>query len=117
MKKPISVDDYISAQPAKIAERLLQIQKVVKKAAPDATEKLSYSMPYYALNGSLLYFMSHKHHIGFYPMKSAITKFSKDLEGYKTHVATVQFPHDKPLPLPLIKRIVAFRVKEQRAKI
>jgi uncharacterized protein YdhG (YjbR/CyaY superfamily) len=73
-------------------------------------------MPYYSLNGRLVYYMAHAHHIGFYPMKTAVSKFAGDLKGYKAHVATVQFPHDKPLPLPLIKKIVDFRAKEQRAK-
>ena len=117
MKKPDNVDDYIAAQPATVAARLQRIRELIKNEAPDATEKLSYGMPYYSLNGRLIYFMAHQQHIGVYPMKSAVRKFDKELAPYKTHVATIQLPHDKPLPLPLIKKIVKFRVREQRAMI
>ena len=40
-------------------------------------------------------------HIGFYPMPSAIKAFAKELAKYKTAEGSVQFPHDKPLPLTL----------------
>ena len=49
-----------------------------------------------------------KKHIGFYPMPSAIKAFTKELTKYKTAKGSIQFPHDKPLPLTLIKKIVRF---------
>ncbi|MEO8712881.1 MAG: DUF1801 domain-containing protein, partial [Parafilimonas sp.] len=53
-----------------------------------------------------------KNHIGFYPTPSAIKAFAKSLEKYKTSESSIQFPLDKPLPLPLITKIVKFRVQE-----
>jgi uncharacterized protein YdhG (YjbR/CyaY superfamily) len=46
-------------------------------------------------------------------MPSAITKFKKELETYKTSKGTIQFSYDAPLPIALIKKIVKFRVEEQ----
>ena|SRR5579884_1282828 len=116
MKKPDSVEEYIAAQPAEVAKRLRQIRDIIKQEAPDAQEKLSYGMPYYSLNGRLIYFMTHAHHIGVYPMKSAFTKFEEELAPYKASVATIRLPHDQPLPLPLLKKVVRFRANEQRGK-
>jgi uncharacterized protein YdhG (YjbR/CyaY superfamily) len=42
--------------------------------------------------------------------------FKKELAAYKQGKGSVQFPHDKPLPLGLIKKIVQFRVKENVEK-
>ncbi|SRR6266404_5246725 len=116
MKKPKDVDEYIAGAPEEVRDKLVQIRQVVHQAAPDSLEKLSYGMPYYGLNGRLLYFSYFKDHVSLFAMPSAITKFEKDLTGYKTSKGTIQFSLDKPLPLALIKKIIAFRTEEQRAK-
>jgi len=72
-----------------------------------------------ALHGSLVYFAAFKNHLGFFPASSAVfDEFFDDLAPYKqSGRGTVQFPHNKPLPLDLIRRIVAFRVDENLAKV
>ena len=57
-------------------------------------------------------FAAHKNHIGFYPTPSAVHAFAKALSKFHTARGSTQFPLDKPLPLPLIRKITAFRVKE-----
>jgi uncharacterized protein YdhG (YjbR/CyaY superfamily) len=47
-------------------------------------------------------------------MPSAIKAFANELAEYKTAEGSVQFPLEKPLPLPLIKKIVKFRVKKSK---
>jgi uncharacterized protein YdhG (YjbR/CyaY superfamily) len=42
--------------------------------------------------------------------------FEAELSSYKRAKGSVQFPIDEPLPLPLIRRIVEYRVKENREK-
>lgn len=116
MKQYKTVDSYIADQPADIQAKLKNIRKIVKKSAPKATEKISYGIPYYSLNGRLVYFAAFRNHIGFYPMTSTIKAFKKDLAGYETSKGTVRFPHDKPLPLPLIKQMIDFRIKENLSK-
>jgi uncharacterized protein YdhG (YjbR/CyaY superfamily) len=69
-------------------------------------------MPAYSYQKILVTYAAFKHHIGFYPMPSAIKAFAKDLKNYKTAEGSVQFPLDRKLPIALIKKIVKFRVKE-----
>ena len=57
-----------------------------------------------------------KHHIGFYPTPGGIEAFEAALSKYKGAKGPVQFPLDQPLPLDLIRSIVAFRVQEHAAK-
>ena len=59
-----------------------------------------------------MHFAAYKKHIGFYPAPSGIAAFQEELKIYKTSKGAVQFPIDRPLPLDLIKQIVAFRVAE-----
>jgi uncharacterized protein YdhG (YjbR/CyaY superfamily) len=88
------------------------LRKVIKEAAPEADEKISYRMPSYALNGPLVYFAAFKDHISLFPTGSPMEGFKEDLSKYRTAKGTLQFPLDKPMPYDLIGRIVKFRVAE-----
>ena len=107
-----NVDDYIAGFPKPTQKLLRQLRTTITKAAPQAEEVISYQMPAYNLYGRLVYFAGYQKHIGFYAMPSAIEKFKKELEDYTTSKGTVQFPLDKPLPLPLITKMIVFRAKE-----
>lgn len=107
-----NIDEYISAFPPEIQERLTELRECILKAAKDAEEKISYGIPTFVFNGNLVHFGGYENHIGFYPGASAIKKFSPKLERYKCSKGTVQFPHDTNIPLKLITQIVNFRKKE-----
>ena len=64
----------------------------------------------------LVWFAAFQHHIGFYPGARALKVFKRDLSPYKSAKGSVQFPHDAPMPLPLITRIVKFRLKQNLSK-
>jgi len=115
-KTATNFDDYLQRFSKDVQHRLQKIRLTVKKAAPQAKEKISYGIPAFTLNGMLVWFAAFKNHIGFYPRTSAIATFKKELSAYKGAKGSVQFPFDKPLPLPLIRRIVKFRVKENLSK-
>lgn len=107
-----TIDEYIIQFPPGIQEILKELRKVIKEAAPDAQEKISYGMPAFVLHGNLVYFAAFKNHIGFYPAPNGIDAFKQELSEYKGSKGTVQFPIGKPLPYDLISRIVKFRVAE-----
>lgn len=109
-----SVDEYILNSPPELHERLEKLRKVIKEAAPDAGEKISWGMPTFILHGNLVHFAVHKNHIGFYPAPSGIEAFKDELSEYKSSKGAVQFPIAKPLPFELISRIVKFRAAENK---
>ena len=116
-KKPKDIDDYISWFEGDVKKQLEEIRTIIHKAAPAATETISYSMPAFKMNKVLVYFAGYNHHIGFYPTPSAIVKFAKELSGYATSKGAVQFPIDQALPKQLIQDMVTFRIKEDAGKI
>jgi uncharacterized protein YdhG (YjbR/CyaY superfamily) len=115
-KKPISIDEYIGEFPNDIQEILEKVRMTIQKAAPDATEKISYSMPAFEQNGIVVYFAAFKNHIGLYALPSGHEAFQEELSKYKSGKGSVQFPLDKPMPFDLITKIVKFRVKENMEK-
>ncbi len=113
-KGPKSIDEYISGYTGEVAERLTKLRRTISEAVPDAQEKISWQMPTFYLYRNLVHFAVHNKHIGFYPAPSAIERFEKELEGYKTSKGAVQFPLDAPLPFGLVAEISKFRALENR---
>ena len=111
-----SVDEYIAAQSKTAQSKLKRVRSAIAQAAPDATEKISYRMPTFYLNGNLIHFAAFEKHIGFYPTASGVAAFEEELSGYKYVKGSIQFPMDRALPIALIQKIVKFRVEENSKK-
>jgi uncharacterized protein YdhG (YjbR/CyaY superfamily) len=110
--RPANVDGYIDAAPAGARKKLREMRACIRAAAPGATEGLKWGMPAFSYRRILVTFAAFKNHIGFYPTPSAVTAFRKDLAKFATAKGSIQFPMEKPLPLALIRKITAFRVRE-----
>ena len=108
-----TIDDYIAEFPPATQQALEQVRALITAEAPDATETISYAIPTFDMDGQhLVHFAGYARHIGLYPMASGTAAFQEELKPYKSGKGSVQFPLSKPLPLELIRRIVAFRVSE-----
>lgn len=111
-----TIDAYIQTFPKGIQEKLEKIRETIKKVSLGATEKIAYGIPTFFLYGNLVHFAAFKDHISFFPASSGVSKFSKELNIYKTSKGTIQFPLDMPIPYDLIQKITTFRVKENISK-
>lgn len=107
------IDTYIAEFPKEVQEKLASIRKIILEEDPAIKEDWKYNMPAFVLNGPLVYFAGYKNHIGFYAIPTGHKAFEEELKLFKQGKGSVQFPLDSPLPLELIKKIVAFRVAEQ----
>ena len=109
---PKTIDEYIKGYPKNIQKLLNGIRHTIKKAAPEATEKISYQIPTFYLNGNLVHFAAFRDHISFFPTSAGVEAFKDELSEYKTAKGTIQFPLDKPIPLDLITSITEYRVSQ-----
>lgn len=114
--RPKSITEYINAAPKEARKKLREMRACVRAAAPNATEGIKWSMPALSYKRILVMYAGFTHHIGFYPTPRAVRAFRKELGGYKMATGSIQFPLTKPLPTTLIRKIVAFRVKESLEK-
>ncbi len=110
--RPKSITEYINAAPKEARRKLREMHACIRKSAPGAKESLKWGMPAFSYRRILVTFAAFKHHIGFYPTPSAVRAFANDLSKFATAKGSIQFPLEKPLPLPLIRKITAFRVRE-----
>lgn len=108
-----NVSEYIAEFPEEVQEKMKLIRSLIKKAAPESTEGISYHMPAYKLNGKpLVYFGGFVNHIGFYATPVTHAHFKDQLSGYKNGKGSVQFPHREPLPEQLILAMIQFKASE-----
>ena len=91
---PTSVADYIATAPADKRAPLRELRRTIKAAAPKASERISYGIVGYKLNGKTLV------HFGYAKAHYAL---------YGTSERTTRFPADEPLPLGLVTKIVKGR--------
>jgi uncharacterized protein YdhG (YjbR/CyaY superfamily) len=112
-----SVEDYIASQPEAVRSVLARVRGAIRKAAPGASEAISYQMPTYTLHGSrLLYFAAWKQHYSIYAAtEQVVGAFQTELAAYKVDKGTIRFPLSEPVPVKLIERITRFRAKEVAA--
>jgi len=110
--RPTSITEYINAAPKGARKKLRELRACIRASAPGAKESLKWGMPAFSYRRILVTFAVFQHHIGFYPTPSAVRAFAKDLSKFTTAKGSIQFPLEKPLPLPIIRKITAFRVRE-----
>jgi uncharacterized protein YdhG (YjbR/CyaY superfamily) len=113
---PKTIDAYIDAAPKEARKKLREMRACVRKAAPGAKESIKWRMPAFSYRRILVMFAAFKHHIGFYPTRSAMSAFAKELSKFTMGRGSIQFPLEKRLPLALIGKITARRVRESLAK-
>jgi len=115
-KGPRDIDEYIAGYPRKVQAILRKIRVTIKKAAPGAQETISYQIPTFKLNGTLISFAAYSQHIGLYPAPAGSERFNRELSAYRTSKSTVRFPLDQPIPYDLVTQIVKLRVKANQEK-
>jgi uncharacterized protein YdhG (YjbR/CyaY superfamily) len=111
-----SIDEYMAQFPAETQKVLAELRELIGASVPDATETISYGMPAFDLNGKHpVFFAGYERHVGLYPAPIEREEFKEDLKPYNKDKGSVQFPLGEPLPIDLIRRILAFQVERARA--
>jgi uncharacterized protein YdhG (YjbR/CyaY superfamily) len=115
---PKGVDAYLAAIPEPARTTLQKMRATIRSIVPvDATEGLSYGMPAFKYKGALVGYAAFKEHCSFFPMSaSLLDEFPEETKPYRTSKGTLQFPHDKPLPAALLKKLVKARVAQNEAR-
>lgn len=110
---PEEIDAYLAALPDDVRSSLERVRSIVREAAPDCTERVSYRIPIFRLGKDLVGMAAHKNHCSLHSMSpSLMTAMSEQLKGVKVSGATIHFTPEDPLPRGLIESIVRERIRE-----
>jgi len=113
---PKSVDEYIAGFSPEVQAILRRVRQVVREAAPQAREVISYRMPALKQNGILVYFAAFKGHIGLYPPVTGDAQIQSAISPYAGEKGNLRFAFNRPIPYDLIARVTELRAKQDSAK-
>ncbi len=119
MKQYKTIDEYIKHIAKEYVPHLKEMRALAKKLVPKGEEAIAYGMPTITLRGkNLIHFAAMKGHLGFYPTPSGVQAYESELlkKGISFSKGCIRFPYEARLPIPLITKIIKFRVKEEKAK-
>ena len=109
-----TIDEYIARSAPEAQPTLRRVRATIAKAAPDATETISYRIPAFKLRRIVVYFAAFKNHIGLYPPVKGNAALKKAIAPYAGEKGNLRFPMDRKIPYGLIARIVKFRARQSR---
>lgn len=114
---PQTVDEYLAQLPKHQRAALEKLRKMIRAAAPEATEGISYRIPTFKYHGGLVAFAAFKDHCSFFPMSPAVIREHADLlKAYVLSKGTIRFQTDKPLPATLVRKLVKARIAENESR-
>jgi len=117
MTNATTVAEYLAATPPKARKSLKQLRAAIKAAAPGITERISYRIPTFDLDGRyLLYIAAFQEHVGLYPVTAAmVASHGAEIAPYRAGKGTLRFPLDAPIPTELVTKLAKARIQERRA--
>jgi uncharacterized protein YdhG (YjbR/CyaY superfamily) len=106
---------YLAEQPEPQRTTLSAMAASLRAILPGAQECISYGMPAFAADGtSVAGIAGFKHHCSYFPHSgSVLEQLSADLIDYDYDFdkGTLRFAVDKPLPAPLLRKLVVTRLR------
>lgn len=114
MAKHETVDDYLAALAGERRQAMEQLRRTIRDAAPQATEAIAYNMPAFRLDGRFFVsYEAYKKHYSLFPWTDLMLEtLGDELRPYAAGKGTIRFPADEPIPLGLVRRIIALRLAE-----
>jgi uncharacterized protein YdhG (YjbR/CyaY superfamily) len=109
-----TIDEYIERCAPDVRPILRRIRATIAKAAPGATETISYRIPAFKLDRIVVYFAAFRNHVGLYPPVKGDAALEKAVAPYAGEKRNLRFPLDRSIPYGLIARIVRFRARQAR---
>lgn len=112
-----AIEVYLANLPEDQRVALEHLRRTIAKAAPAATEAISYGVPAFKLHGRpLVSYGAGKAHCAFYLMSTGVMDAHlAELRGYQLGKGSIRFQSDSPLPEALVRTLVAARIAELEA--
>lgn len=109
-----AIDDYLAGQPEPQRSTLAALRSTIAALLPRAEESIAYGAPAWKVDGTAVAgFAGFAKHCAYLPFSGAVTETLADqLSAYTITKGSVTFPVDRPMPKPVVKKLVAARLAE-----
>ena len=114
--KPKTIDAYLARVPAPQRATLEKLRRTIRSIVPDAEECISYGLPAFRLAGGVVGgFSATAKGCSYYPFSgSTLTTVGEAIAGYSHTKSALHFSAERPLPTPLLRKLIAARRAEMR---
>jgi len=112
--KPKTINEYLAAVSGEQRAALDQLRSLLRTLLPNAEECISYGLPAFRLDGSVVAgFAATKKGCSYYPFSGRTLKtLADELEGYTMTAGALHFAAAEPLPRGLVRKLVKTRIAE-----
>ena len=116
MAKTTTVARYIARTPPVTRRPLKQLRTAIKAATPGITERISYRIPTFELDGQYRpYIAAFKEHVSVYPVTPGmLVRYGIAIAPFRAGKGTLRFPLDAPIPTDLVAKLAKLRMRERR---
>jgi uncharacterized protein YdhG (YjbR/CyaY superfamily) len=114
LRKPTSIDHYLSTVKGDQRVALKQLRKTIRAIIPRAEECISYRIPAFRLNGKVVAgFLATTKGCSYFPFSgSTLRTLAKEVAGYEQTKGALHFDPTQPLPASLVRKLIKARIAE-----
>ena len=108
------MDEYLSSIEEPKRTTLAHLRQTISEIIPDAEQGISYGYPAFKIRGKTVAgFAAFKNHLSYLPHSGSVfPELRAELAGYSHSTGALRFGIDKPLPRPLVERLVSIRLDQ-----
>jgi uncharacterized protein YdhG (YjbR/CyaY superfamily) len=109
---PAAVEAYVNGFSEPAQTTLRQLREIIRSAVPaQAVELISYGIPAFALPKPFFGYAAFKNHASVLPFSGSLfDSFAEELKPYARTKSSLHLSFTKPLPAPLIRKLVRARL-------
>ena len=108
------IDEYLAALEEPKRTTLATLRGTILDILPEAEQGISYGLPAFKVRGKTIAgFAAFKNHLSYLPHSGSVfPELSDELTGYSTSSGALRFGTDEPLPVPLVRKLIAVRLRQ-----
>ena len=109
------VDAWFDRLPADQRDAMLALRQRIREIVPEATERISYRVPTFVLDGPLVALNASKSGLSLITMRpELLTAMRGGLGSVTWSGSTLRFHPDRPLPDDVLRAVIEARVDQNR---
>jgi uncharacterized protein YdhG (YjbR/CyaY superfamily) len=108
------IDQYLALLEEPKRSTLARLRQTILGFLPEAEQGLSYGLPAFKVQGKTIAgFAAFKNHLSYLPHSGSVfPRLEAELRGYSTSAGALRFDVARPLPAPLVERLIAVRLEQ-----
>ena len=108
------IDDYLATVSPDKKAALVKLRKTIRSIVPRAEECISYKIPAFRLDGTVVAgFCATAKGCSYFPFSgSTFRTLASELRAYEKTKSSLHFKPEKPLPTTLVRKLIKARIEE-----